>query len=56
MCAASSTNSAPEQATYQQTFKEVAVVLIDGNQTLMQRCIKCRFVCRNLSFSKISHW
>lgn len=41
---------------YRQAFQDVVVILSDGNQTLMQKCLKCGFVLRNHAFSKVSHW
>lgn len=37
-------------------FQDVVVILSDGNQTLMQKCLKCGFILRDHGFSKMSHW
>lgn len=41
---------------YQMTFKDVVIVLSDGNEILMNKCLNCNFVTRNNSFSKVAHW
>lgn len=39
--------------TFRQAFEDVVVILSDGNQTLMQKCLKCGFIVRNHAVSII---
>lgn len=44
------------QDSCREMFGDAVVILNDGNQIMMKKCLKCGFVVRNHVFSRVSHW
>lgn len=48
--------SSESPSTFSQTYKEIVIILNNGNHMLMQKCLSCGFMVRNNGFAKLSHW
>lgn len=48
--------SSESSPSFGETYKEIVIILNNGNHMLMQKCLSCGFMVRNNGFAKLSHW